>query len=250
MSTHTDHRGPRAEHHEPLAFDREIDVRGVAWTGAGIVGITILSILAMWALARGLGAAGVAGDRPLLPVEQAQKERVRATPQTLQGGSEEYDAFIRAHGGAVAPDLENTWPSDVEVPPAPRVQYAPLNDWIALRLDQAADLDWGWAGADRSTARVPVERAMGYVLESGLLRATPAPPIADADPGVGPFGALGGSEPATTGETPEPAGRAEESGAQEPPAQEPGDPATEPSDEAPEPPAQEPPAQELPGGAR
>ena len=229
MSTHTDHRHTVDERHEPLEFDREIHVKGVVWTGAGIVGVTILSILAMWGLARWLGATGAAADRPLLPVEQAREEQVRGTRQTLQGGSEEYDAFIRAHGGAVAPDLENTWPADVEVPPAPRVQYAPGNDWIALRLDQAADLDWGWAGPDRSTARVPVERAMGYVLESGLLRATPAPPIAGPDTGVGPFGALGGTQPATAGETPEPEGRIEESGAAaEPPAQEPGEEAPEP----------------------
>ena len=203
MSTHTDHRHTVDERHEPPEFDREIHVKGVVWTGAGIVGITILSILAMWGLARWFGATGAAADRPLLPVEQAREEQVRGTPQTLQGGSEEYDAFIRAHGGAVAPDLENTWPSDVEVPPAPRVQYAPGNDWLALRFGQEQDLlDWGWAGPDRSTARVPVERAMGYVLESGLLRAEPT-----GDPVTEP-----------SDETPEPP--AQENPAQEPPAQE------------------------------
>lgn len=187
MSTHTDHHHTVDEHHEPLEFDREISIKGVVWTGAGIVGIVVLSILAMWGLARWLGAAGAAADRPLLPVEQAREEQVRSTRQTLQGGSEEYDAFIRAHGGVVAPDLETTWPRDVEVPPAPRVQYAPGNDWLVLRFSQAGELDWGWTGPDRSTARVPVERAMGYVLESGLLRGTePEPPAADAEPDAEP----------------------------------------------------------------
>ena len=54
----------------------------------------------------------------------------------------------------------------VAVPPAPRLQSAPEQDWRALRDEQTRRLNsYGWADKARGTVHIPIERAMDEMAE-------------------------------------------------------------------------------------
>lgn len=210
------------EHHESqeVQFDQEISRRWVSATLGGILVLTLLAMVSMWWLSAFFVASGEAKDRVLTPVELERQQVILDDPDTLQGG-DEYNALALEMGGWVPPDVVNTWPDDVEVPPHPRVQYSPMNDWLVMRHGFTQQLEsFGWVDESAGLARVPVSFAIDHVLQRGDLQARPPRMAAPRSTEFG--GALGGTTPSTSGVTPEPEGRAEESGAPEP-GQEPGE---------------------------
>jgi hypothetical protein len=186
MAMHTDHSHPHGGHgatraegqeHAPEVYDREINVRGVWITMGGILGITLFAMVAMWFLSLALIGAGERGDRALMPVEEAQRLQTLQLENRLQGGvvldgdglDSDYDRRARRLGGWVPPGLDETWPADIELPPSPRVQYSPMNDWLILKDDQARELMAPEDPAEAGT-RVSIDEAMDYVLSAGLVR--------------------------------------------------------------------------------
>lgn len=210
------------ERHEAqeVRYDEEISRRWVSATLGGILGLTVLAIVSMWWLSGFFVSSGAAKDRVLTPVELERREAILQDDDRLQGGAD-YDELVREMGGVVPPDVVSTWPGDVELPPHPRVQYAPMNDWLVLKHGFTQELTtFGWVDEEAGLARVPVDFAIGRVVEAGELQARP-PLLTPRSMELG--GALGGTTPTTSGVTPEPEGRAEESGAaepEEPPAEE------------------------------
>lgn len=214
MSTNT-------EHHESqeVRYDQEIQRRWVFATLGGILGLVVLAIVGMWFLSGFFVASGEARDRVLTPVELERKQAILEDPDRLQGGPD-YDELAESLGGWVPPDVASTWPADVELPPHPRVQYAPMNDWLALEYEFIHQLGtFGWVDEDAGVARVPVDFAIDRLLQRGELQARP-PLMTPQSREFG--GALGGTTPSTSGVTPEPEGRAEESGAPAPESSETG----------------------------
>lgn len=208
MSTNTERRDDNE-----VKFDQEISRRWVFATLGGILGLTVLAMVSMWWLSGFFVVSGEARDRVLTPVELERRQAILEDPDRLQGGAE-YDALVETMGGVVPPDIVNTWPEDVEPPPHPRVQYAPKNDWLVLKHGYMMDLGtFGWKNREAGIARVPVDFAIDHVLRQGDLQARP-PLMTPQSREFG--GALGGTTPTTSGLTPEPEGRAEESGAPEP----------------------------------
>lgn len=230
MAMHTDDRHRHGHHahtdaegqqHAPQEYDAEISLKGVYLTIGGILGITLVAMVAMWFLSLTLIAVGESGDRELMPVEAAQRARTLQLENRLQGGvvldrddlESDYDRRSRMLGGAVPPGLDETWPSDIELPPAPRVQYAPMNDWLIMRDDQTRALMAPEDPAD--TSRVSIEEAMEYVLSEGLVRGgarreespvgapSDAPIAADTEDAAAPTGTQGdgGTPPAAGSET-------------------------------------------------
>lgn len=205
MST-TEHHDAHGHDHrrEEETFDQEVSRRGVTWTLVGILGITVVAMVGMWYLSAFFVSLGASADRVLTPVELERRQAILETDDSLQGTRfEGYDDLVRAMGGVVPPDIVNTWPDDVQPPPYPRVQYAPMNDWLVMKHGFTQQLEtYGWDDESAGLVRVPVDVAMRQVLEQGNLTTRSTE-----------FGALGGTSPTTSGVTPEPEGRAEESGA-------------------------------------
>lgn len=56
-----------------------------------------------------------------------------------------------------------------QLPPAPRLQSAPVDDLIALRQWEEEKLSgYGWVDRDAGVVRIPIERAMKLTVERGL----------------------------------------------------------------------------------
>jgi len=106
---------------------QSIDARRVVAVGAGIVGLVVVTLGIMWFLIGRL--------------ERWQDVR-RPAAHALSGVAGE------------------------RVPPAPRLQDAPLADLEALRAREDAELErWGWADREAGRARVPIARAMELLVE-------------------------------------------------------------------------------------
>lgn len=254
MATHTDPHGHRSagahshtdaegQEHAPEEYDREISLKGVYLTIGGILAVTVVAMVAMWFLSLALIGFGESGDRALMPVEAAQRARTLQLENRLQGGvvldpdaiETDYDRRARSLGGWVPPGLDETWPSDIELPPPPRVQYSPMNDWLIMKDDQNRRL---MAPEDPAvTDRVSIEEAMEYVLAEGLVRGSTHREVsrigARVEDAAAPTGTQGdgGTPPAASdAETTTEAGDGEVEGADT------GDPASEtPESETPAP---------------
>ena len=56
-----------------------------------------------------------------------------------------------------------------QVPPAPRLQVSPRQEWGQMLAEQRQQLEsYGWVDQNAGRARIPIERAMELVLERGL----------------------------------------------------------------------------------
>lgn len=111
-------------------FDREINVRGVIWTGLGLVAVTLVAVLLVWWLLHGFGSFDDKRDVRLTPIEQA-------SPQ--------------------------------QPPPEPRLQVSPVDDMRAMREDEDRRLQTaGWVDRQQGILRVPIDVAMDVVAARGV----------------------------------------------------------------------------------
>jgi len=132
----TERRGT-PEPHEP-EFDREIDVRGILWTGIFLVALALVVSLLMWWLLRGFSRFDEKRDVQLTPIEAA-------SPQ--------------------------------QRPPEPRLQMNPNEDMRLLREEEDYKLGHAeWVSRQQGIVRLPVDVAMEEVLSRGVSAAQSASP--------------------------------------------------------------------------
>ena len=119
-----------AEHPASEQFDREINLRGIFWTGAFVVGITVLSAVVVWFI--------LAGFRKL-------EDRRQPEPSPL----------VEANR--------------VVQPPEPRLQTAPEVELQHMRAEEDLVLyRAGWVDRAQGTVRVPIDVAMEMIAARGL----------------------------------------------------------------------------------
>jgi hypothetical protein len=147
-----------SETHKPApAFDGEINVKGIAYTGIGLAAVVVVSAVLMWWMLRGFAKYDDRHDVRPSPIQAAN-------PQ--------------------------------QPPPAPNLQVAPgfavLNPQTAGLVEQSdrEDMDAereaenkiltqpGWVDQGRGIVRVPIDVAMQMVAQHGLapLNVPPPPP--------------------------------------------------------------------------
>jgi len=111
-------------------FDREINVRGVIWTGAALVLVALVASVVVFLLLRGYSAYDRRHDEPLTPIQAA------APPQD---------------------------------PPEPRLQVDPNKDMADMRADEDQRVDSaGWVNRQQGTVRVPLDVAMDVIAARGV----------------------------------------------------------------------------------
>lgn len=129
----TENREPRlpnpgGESH--AEFDRDLNLRGVVWTGVILAGITALGFVVAWYVFQGLAGYEERRQPEPLPMPEAQ---------------------VRA------------------LPPGPRLQATPEEDLKALLAHEEAYLEhYSLVEEGGEYARIPIERAMELALERGL----------------------------------------------------------------------------------
>jgi hypothetical protein len=134
-----------AEHpaHHPTAseeFDRDLNIPAILWTTAGVIVLTLLSVIAMWGMFVGFDVFDRRGAAPPPPMPEA-----RIQPAA----------------------------------PEPRLQPAPPEDMRAMRAEEdRLLLHAGWIDRSQGTVRVPIAVAMDVLAERGLPRVT-TPPLAE-----------------------------------------------------------------------
>jgi hypothetical protein len=125
-------------------FDREIDVRGILWTGIFLVALALVVSLLMWWLLRGFSRFDEKRDVRLTPIEEA-------SPQ--------------------------------QQPPEPRLQVNPNEDMRLMREEEDHKLGHAeWVNRQQGIVRLPVEVAMEEVLSRGVSAAQPASPSQPSPP--------------------------------------------------------------------
>ncbi len=132
---------PHAGRGPEETVDRELNLRGILWTGVGLALLLAVSAVLMWPLSDFFRDRSKAADPPppLLP-------EARIQPQ----------------------------------PPEPRLQTAPEADLRALRAEEDEQLStWAWADRAEERARVPIERAIEILAAEGpgALDAAAPPPV-------------------------------------------------------------------------
>jgi hypothetical protein len=135
---HLDPEAPRPI--RPDEDDNDLNIPAILWTTAGVIGITVLSVIAMWAMFKGF----VKFDQRQAPPPPPMSEAMRQT-----------------------------------APPEPRLQAAPPEDMTAMRREEARLLEHaGWVDRARGTVRVPIDLAIDVLAERGLPKVT-TPPLAE-----------------------------------------------------------------------
>lgn len=105
--------------------DREISLKGIAYTGAVLALIVVIFAALMWWLSIGLRAKLESADPPPPVLPQARIQ---------------------------------------ELPPKPRLQTSPEEDLRILRAEENEVLNgYGWVDESSGLARVPIERAMEMI---------------------------------------------------------------------------------------
>src|SRR5262245_22091275 len=126
-------------------IDREINVRGIVWTGVVLVALALLPHLLMWWLLRGFMRFDEKRDVRLTPIEMA-------SPQ--------------------------------QPPPEPRLQDDPNTDMRLMREKEDRLLGQaGWVNRQQGIVRLPIDVAMEEVLSRGVAAAQPASPAQPSPPG-------------------------------------------------------------------
>lgn len=111
----------------PEEFDRDVNIKGVVWTGVGLLGITALAFVLMWFFVRGLMSAQERRDPEPLPMPEA---------------------------------------AETALPPAPRLQATPEEELREMLAHEKALLEtYGVVDSEGGYARIPIERAMELYLE-------------------------------------------------------------------------------------
>jgi hypothetical protein len=138
-----------AEHplHHPVAsedFDRDLNIPAILWTTAGVIAVTLLSVVAMWGMFVGFDVFDRRGAAPPPPMPEARSQ---------------------------------------PAPPEPRLQPAPPEDMRAMRAEEDRLLQHaGWIDRAQGTVRVPIAVAMDVLAERGLPQVT-TPPLAETAAG-------------------------------------------------------------------
>jgi len=149
---------PHDPHDETPTFDREIHVKGILYSGIGLVVIVIVSAALMWWLLRGFQKYDERHDERPTPIEAANPQQPPPAPRLQVGPS---------FAGA----LER---SDREDMKAER------------EMEDKALSEPGWIDQRQGIVRVPIETAMQMLVQRGLapLGAAPAatPPAATPPP--------------------------------------------------------------------
>jgi hypothetical protein len=138
--------GHGATAHSPglAEFDREIDVRGIVWTGVVLVALALLAHLLMWWMLRGFSSFDKKRDVRLTPIEEA-------SPQ--------------------------------QKPPEPRLQDDPNTDMRRMREEEDRLLGQaGWVNRQQGIVRLPVDVAMEEILSRGVSASNPSSPPAVVAP--------------------------------------------------------------------
>ena len=129
----TGSEGSHPEAHHAVAagdFDREINVRGILWSGFWLVVVTLLSNLLVWWFLRGF------------QVYDGHHE-VKMMPMMVQNPQ--------------------------KAPPGPLLQQDPTKDMIEMRAQEDTVLDHaGWVDQQGGTMRVPVEVAIDAIAQRGV----------------------------------------------------------------------------------
>jgi hypothetical protein len=125
-------RDPRQyvqDHPEPGgAFDREIGLGAIVWSGVGVAVMCAVAFALLWGLVHEFRATEAKRDVPMTPLVQEGLHRQ---------------------------------------PPEPRLLAIPENDLQAMRTAEEALLhSYGWLNDEHTTVRIPVERAMDLLVKS------------------------------------------------------------------------------------
>lgn len=117
-------------------FDQELNLRAIIGAGLGIALITALVLALLWPLLGFFRRERVALDPAPSPMPEANEPRL---------------------------------------PPEPRLQPAPTLDMETLRSREDATLrSYGWVDRPAGIGRIPIDRAIDIVAETGLPEAPPA----------------------------------------------------------------------------
>lgn len=128
MSTEPKPRNPGGDHR--AEFDRDVNIRGVLWAGAGLAALTVASFVVAWFVYRGIASYEQRQNPEPLPMPEAAVETL---------------------------------------PPGPRLQATPEQDLADMLTEEEALLEhYSLVEADGGYARIPIERAMELALERGL----------------------------------------------------------------------------------
>src|SRR5262245_36437435 len=126
-------------------LDREINVRGIVWTGVTLVATSLVVSVLMWWMLRGFSRFDEKRDVRLTPIEVA-------SPQ--------------------------------QQPPEPRLQDDPNGDMRRMREKEDRLLGQaGWVNRQQGIVRVPIDVAMEEILSRGVAAAQPASPAQPSPPG-------------------------------------------------------------------
>lgn len=76
--------------------------------------------------------------------------------------------YYTAHEGN-PPATESPFADVRQLPPAPRLQVYPREDWLKFREEQQKSLETlDWVNRSAGTARVPIEEAMDLLVKKGV----------------------------------------------------------------------------------
>ena len=131
----TEAQHPDSSSSQEPALDSELNVRLVGWLTVGLLILIAVAVAAMWYLGFGVKDRLVAQDPPppALPEARIQQR-----------------------------------------PPGPNLQVDPRQQLLDLRAKEDAILTtYGWVDEASGLTRVPIDRAMDHLVETGL--PTPAP---------------------------------------------------------------------------
>jgi hypothetical protein len=124
----TKHHDTHSSH--GTAFDAEIDIKTIVWSGVILTLVTLVALLLMWGMGVIFKEAEQAKDPAPSPMAEALLD---------------------------------------PIPPGPRLQSSPPRDMDEMRAqDHAALTTYGWVDPSAGVAHVPIDRAMTIVLEKGL----------------------------------------------------------------------------------
>lgn len=130
------HIGPHTHRDEPDphpaagTFDREINLRGIFYTVAGLVAVAVVCHLLVWGLLKGFNSFDTKRDPEPSPLAEENKQ---------------------------------------PPPPGPRLQTTPELDLLKMRQEEDQKLGRaGWVNQQQGTVRVPIDVAMEVIAGRGL----------------------------------------------------------------------------------
>jgi len=174
----------RPAHGETSTFDREINLKAIAWSVIGLVAVTVASVAVVWWMLRAIERADERRDVKLTPIEAANPQipppepRLQIAPQF---------GVLPERTGAQASSRSDREDLDAE-----------------RRQEEEALARPAWIDRGRGTVRVPIEVAMDVIAARGVAPEVVGGKSGAAKPGAAPPGDL---TPVPSPIAPPPAGR-------------------------------------------